>query len=37
MGVERPLIIDAKAAGSRQPIILEKYDIPEQFKLEVQQ
>ncbi len=34
MGVERPLIIDAKAAGSRQPIILEKYDIPEQVALE---
>ena len=28
MGMERPLIIDAKTASSRQPIILEKYDIP---------
>jgi S1-C subfamily serine protease len=36
MGVERPLIIDAKAAGSRQSIILEKYDIPQQVRLEMQ-
>jgi hypothetical protein len=28
MGVERPLILDAKAANSRQPVILEKYEIP---------
>lgn len=35
MGVERPLIVDAKAAQSRQPIILEKYDIPQQARLEV--
>jgi S1-C subfamily serine protease len=28
MGVERPLILDARAAKSRQPAILEKYDIP---------
>ncbi|MGA2172386.1 MAG: trypsin-like peptidase domain-containing protein [Sedimentisphaerales bacterium] len=37
MGVERPLIIDAKAANSRQPVILEKYEIPQQARLEVQQ
>jgi S1-C subfamily serine protease len=37
MGVERPLIIDAKAAHARQSIILEKYDIPQQVRLEVQQ
>lgn len=36
MGAERPLILDAKAASSRQPIILEKYDIPQQARLEVQ-
>ncbi len=36
MGVDRPLIIDAKAAHNRQAVILEKYDIPEQAKLEEQ-
>jgi S1-C subfamily serine protease len=36
MGVDRPLILDARAARERQPIILEKYDIPQQVRLEVQ-
>jgi S1-C subfamily serine protease len=35
MGVDRPLIIDAKAAQARQAAILEKYDIPQQVRLEV--
>jgi hypothetical protein len=30
MGVERPLIIDAKLAKARQADILKKYDIPQQ-------
>jgi S1-C subfamily serine protease len=34
MGVERPLILDAKAASGRQPVILEKYDIPQQTTVE---
>jgi len=37
MGVEQPLILDAGLASSRQPVILEKYDIPQQARLEVQQ
>jgi S1-C subfamily serine protease len=36
MDIERPLIIDAKAAQARQPDILKKYDIPEQTRLEGQ-
>ncbi len=36
MGMDRPLIIDAKAAQARQQIILEKYDIPQQARLEGQ-
>jgi len=35
MEVDRPLIIDAKAAKSRQAPILEKYDIPQQTQPEV--
>ena len=34
MGMERPLIFNAKAASGRQPVILEKYDIPQQTMLE---
>ncbi len=33
MGVDRPLILNAKAAETRQPIILRKYDIPQQVRL----
>ncbi len=45
MGVDRPLVLDAKEAHARQTAILEKYDIPfdfaqggpQQARLEVQQ
>jgi hypothetical protein len=33
MGVNQPLILDAKEARGRQPVILEKYDIPQQTRL----
>ena len=36
MGMERPLIIDAKQAQTRQADILKKYDIPQQTSLEGQ-
>jgi hypothetical protein len=37
MDVERPLILDSKAAQGRQADILKKYDIPEQTRLEGQE
>jgi S1-C subfamily serine protease len=37
MGVDSPLILDAKDAHDRQSKILTKYDIPQQMKLGVQQ
>lgn len=36
MGVDRPLILNAEQARTRQPIILEKYDIPQEVRLEVE-
>jgi hypothetical protein len=33
MGVDSPLILDAKEAHTRQAAILEKYDIPQQTML----
>jgi S1-C subfamily serine protease len=36
MGVEQLLILNAKSASSRQAIILEKYDIPQQARLKGQ-
>ncbi len=37
MGVESPLILDDGAALVRNPLILAKYNIPEEAKLEIQQ
>jgi S1-C subfamily serine protease len=37
MGMDRPLILDAKEAHALQSKILTKYDIPQQTRLEVQQ
>jgi hypothetical protein len=34
MGIERPMIIDSKAAHTRQSEILKKYDIPQPTMLE---